>query len=226
MEAEEPLGGEMRRSHRWTYSVLRVALAGLMRVYFRSEVVGRENIPKTGGFILAPVHRSYIDTPVVTAITPRILRFMGGERFFNTRIGAWFLHCMGGFPVQRGTADREAMRAAQMVLERGEPLVMFPEGSRQDGTDVDLEVMHDGPAFIAARAQVPIVPVGIGGSDRAMPRGAKFVFPRKLTFVIGRPIPPPEPVNGRVSRKRVSAHTEQVRDEIQRLYDEARALTR
>ncbi len=220
------LGGVMTRGDKVFYRILRVLLNGVMKVYFRHKVVGRHNIPKSGGFILCPVHRSYLDTPIVTVITPRIMRFMGGEKFFSNAFARWFLNAMGGFPVERSAADRGAIAIAQSILERGEPLVMFPEGTRRDGPVVLPENMRDGPAFVAGRAQVPIVPIGIGGSARALPRSAKFVFPRKLAFVIGAPIPPPAKVNGRVPRKAVARQTEVLRDELQRLYDEAQALAK
>ncbi len=63
---------------------------------------------------------------------------------------------------------------------------MFPEGERKDGPVV--QPLFDGTAFIAAKAGVPIIPVGISGSDRVMPRGARFVFPRKVHVLIGAPI--------------------------------------
>ncbi|NNE72392.1 MAG: 1-acyl-sn-glycerol-3-phosphate acyltransferase [Acidimicrobiales bacterium] len=225
--AYSSMGGIMNRGHRAFYRTLRFLFSGLMKLYFRAEVHGRDHIPRTGGFILCPVHRSYIDTPVATAITPRIMRFMGKETMWKKAgFGAWFLNCMGGFPVQRGEADRQAIRAAEGLLKRGEPLVMFPEGTRRDGLIVQAEHMQDGAAFVSGRAQVPIVPMGIAGTDKALPRGAKFVFPRKMVFVIGPPIPPPEQVNGRVPRKAVKRHTEMLRGRIQELYDEALALAR
>lgn len=217
------MGGRMSRTQRGVYRFLRAIMVVLMRGYFRHRVIGRHNIPTSGPFILAPVHRSYLDTPIIGAVTSRVLRYMGKEEMWESAgFLSYFLTAMGGFPVRRGTADRDALRAAQEVLERGEPLVMFPEGTRRDGDVVRPEDMHDGPAFIASRTQVPVIPVGIGGSARAMPRGAKFVYPRKLVFVIGEPMDPPALVNGRAPRKQVKAFTEELRQEIQRLYDDAR----
>ena len=128
---------------------------------------------------------------------------------------------MGGFPVHRGSADRDALKAAQEVLERGEPLVMFPEGTRRVGEIVQADDMHDGPAFVASRTQVPVVPVGIGGSARALPLGSSLPKPRKVVIVVGAPMTPPALVNGRAPRKQVRAFTEELQVEIQRLYDEA-----
>ncbi|MDH4169960.1 MAG: 1-acyl-sn-glycerol-3-phosphate acyltransferase [Acidimicrobiia bacterium] len=208
---------------RAVFKLLRTLLEGLMRLYFRLEVRGKENIPATGPFILAPVHRSFIDTPLVSAVTPRVIRYMGKEAMWDgSRFMAFFLTAMGGFPVQRGSVDRDALRAAQEVLERGEPLVMFPEGTRREGEVVEAEDMHDGPAFVASRTQVPVVPVGVGGSARALPLGAKVPRPRKVIVVVGEPLTPPELVNGRAPRKQVRAFTEEMRTTIQQLFDDAR----
>jgi 1-acyl-sn-glycerol-3-phosphate acyltransferase len=110
------------------------------------------------------------------------------------------------------------------VLERGEPLVVFPEGTRQSGATI--KELFDGPAYLACRAQVPIVPIGIGGTEAAMPKGRKFPKRVRLALVVGEPIhpPAPEPGKDRVSRKAVRQLTETLGEEIQRLFDEARVL--
>ena len=95
----------------------------------------------------------------------------------NRRFG-WLLSALGGFPVTRGTADREALRRCIAVLEAGEPLVLFPEGERKAGPIV--QPLFDGAVYVALKAGVPIVPVGIGGSERVMPKGARFIYPRKV----------------------------------------------
>jgi 1-acyl-sn-glycerol-3-phosphate acyltransferase len=218
----ERYGTEISRSGRFFYAVIRGAIHGASRLWFRLEIVGREHVPATGGVIVAPVHRSNLDTPVISAITTRRLRYMGKESLWKTRFGAWFFTSLGGFPVERGTADRAALRSCQAVLERGEPLVMFPEGTRQSGPVVEPGRMHDGPAFVAGRTGAPILPIGIGGSERAMPKHAKWIRPRKMTIVIGPPIPAPQGTEGgRPSRRAVAETTETLRVEVQRLFDEA-----
>jgi 1-acyl-sn-glycerol-3-phosphate acyltransferase len=109
------------------------------------------------------------------------------------------------------------------VIENGEPLVMFPEGTRRAGPAV--EDLFDGPAYVAARTGVPLVPVGIGGSDKAMPVGAKFIRPHRIVLVVGEPIVPPSgDGTGRVRRRVVRELTERLRVSVQSLYDEARRL--
>ena len=216
-------GEVMSLSQRVMYTVIRALIAGACRVWFRLEVQGREHLPTEGAYIVSPIHRSNLDTPVLSAITTRRLRYMGKESLWKSRALGWLLTALGGFPVQRGHADREALKAGLACLERGEPLVVFPEGTRQFGPD--MAEMFDGPAYMACRTGVPIVPIGLGNTEAAMPKGAKFIRPVKMTIVIGEPIqPPPLKESGRVSRTGVRELTAQLGDAIQVLFDEAQAL--
>jgi 1-acyl-sn-glycerol-3-phosphate acyltransferase len=108
------------------------------------------------------------------------------------------------------------------VLEGGEPLVLFPEGTRRSGPVV--EDVFDGAAYVALRTGAPIVPVGIGGSERAMPKGAKFLRPVKLHMVVGEPLQPPVTEGGtRAPRRAVRELTTELQKRLQDLFDEAQA---
>ncbi len=97
---------------------------------------------------------------------------------------------------------------------------MFPEGTRQSGPIV--EELFDGPSYVASKTRVPIVPVGIGGSERAMPKGSKFIHPTKLVLVVGQPLEPPAlRESGGTSRRAVKELTDQLRGELQKLFDDA-----
>ena len=100
---------------------------------------------------------------------------------------------------------------------------MFPEGTRQYGPVIEKEKMHSGPAFVAARAGVPLIPLGIAGSDKAMPHGARLIRPAKVFMVVGEPVVPPE-FDGRVPRRAVEDLTEQLRDSLQEAFDQAQDL--
>ncbi len=193
----------------------------LFRILFRLEVVGAENVPTKGGFVLAPgAHRSILDTPLAAASTPRILRYMGAEKYFATPGLGKFLLAVGGFPVERAMADREALRLAEMILVSGDPLVVFPESTRYQGPVV--APIKEGAAFLAARAGVPIVPIGIGGAERALPIGGRLIRPRKCVIVVGQPIMPPERVDGeRVKRSTIKALSQQLHETLQELFDQA-----
>ncbi|HWM22925.1 MAG TPA: lysophospholipid acyltransferase family protein [Ilumatobacteraceae bacterium] len=204
---------------RISYQIARAIAATITRLYTRMSIDGREHIPRSGGFVLAPVHRSYVDTPIACCVTRRRLRYMGKDTLWRNRAFGWLLSALGGFPVTRGTADREALRRCIEVLGMGEVLVLYPEGERKDGPIV--QPLFDGAAYVAAKAGVPIVPVGIGGSDRVMPRGARFVYPRKVYVVIGPPIPAPIGAGERLPRVMLKEHSDRLHTELQRLYDEA-----
>jgi 1-acyl-sn-glycerol-3-phosphate acyltransferase len=202
------------------YRFVRALIAGLSRLFFRPTITGRENIPTSEPFILAPVHRSNIDFALAAVLTKRRMRYMGKDSLWKIGWVGKVFSALGAFPVHRGSADREALRRCIDVIDHGEPLVIFPEGTRQSGPVV--QPLFEGAAYIATRTGVPIIPVGIGGSERAMPKGAKFIHPAKTVMVIGRAIRPPVPSEGeRVPRRAVHEITERLHGELQRLFDEA-----
>ena len=200
------------------YSVVRNVLVFLCLVVTRVTISGRENIPRSGAFVLAPVHRSNIDSPLASAVTRRRLRFMGKDSLWRLRPVGWVLSALGGFPVSRGTADREALKRCIAVLEKGQPLVLFPEGTRQSGPVI--QPLFDGAAYVAVKAGVPIIPVGIGGSERVMPKGSRMIRPRKCVMMIGAPIVVQTDAEGRVPRSAVRDVTDRLSRELQMLFDE------
>jgi 1-acyl-sn-glycerol-3-phosphate acyltransferase len=192
-------------------------------LFWRPRMLGRENLPQTTPYILAPVHRSYIDTLLTGYVTRRRLRFMGKSGVFAKPWAAKLFGSLGGFAVRRGTPDRDALKVCEVALAAGEPVVLFPEGTRFSGPA--LGPLLGGPAFLAVRAGVPVVPVGIGGTERSMPIGAKWVRPVTVGIVIGKPIwPPPLTGAGRVPRRVSQEMTERLREELQVVFDQARAL--
>jgi 1-acyl-sn-glycerol-3-phosphate acyltransferase len=205
------------------YRFCRGAVAGFCRIWWRESIEGREHIPADGPFVLAPVHRSNVDTLLAATVTRRRMRFMGKDSLWSKRWSAWFLSSLGGFPVHRGTVDREALRLCEEVLRGGEPLVIFPEGTRRSGPKVlDL---FEGAAYVAARAGVPIIPVGIGNSEAAMPKGSKFLKPVRVAVIVGPPISTASHADdgARVPRRVVHELTEALGTELQRLFDLAQA---
>jgi len=204
------------------YRFVRFAVGGFCKLFWRVRVRGLEHIPSEGPFILSPVHRSNIDTPLVALMGSRFVRFMGKDTMWKFRFSDWFFTSMGGFPVHRGTPDRDALKSCERLLADGQALVIFPEGTRRSGPVV--EEIFEGPAYLSAKLQVPIVPIGIGGSEGAMPKGAKGIRPVKVSILVGGPIRPPAPTeSGRVGRKGVRALSEQLQQRLQELFDEAQA---
>ena len=208
-------------SHRLTYGFIRNVVTIFNLTWCRMKVEGRENVPAEGIFILAPTHRSILDTPIASGVTRRRMRFMGADKWWSNKYFGRLLTACGGFPVSRGTADREALRRCIELLHNGEPLVMFPEGERKSGPIV--QPLFEGATYIAMKTGAPIVPVGIGGSERAMPKGAKFIYPRKLHVVIGKPMSVPVVENSKLQRDATRALTQDLHAELQRLFDIAQA---
>jgi 1-acyl-sn-glycerol-3-phosphate acyltransferase len=200
------------------YRVVRNLLFLINRAVFRITIEGKEHIPTEGAFVLAPVHRSFLDFALVSSVTQRRMRYMGKDSLWKFKPLGWFISTLGAFPVHRGAADREALRRSIEIVEAGDALVIFPEGTRRSGPVVDD--LFEGAAYVAARAGVPIVPVGIGGSEAAQAKGKRLPRPTKVHIVVGAPIPPPQS-EGRVSRKAVHATTERLQAEVQRLFDQA-----
>jgi 1-acyl-sn-glycerol-3-phosphate acyltransferase len=203
------------------YKTVKAFLRLLCFAYFRVKVERPEVIPETGAVILAPNHRSLVDFLVVgTTATRRKAFFMAKDDLWTSRFFGRLLETFGAFPVNRAGADRLALDRAQAVLEKGELLILFPEGTRRSGPKI--EELHEGAAFLSARTGAPIVPVGVGGTSSAMPKGARLPHPVKVRLVVGNPIDAPERSGGgRVARSKVHAVTEQLRSELQDLYDRA-----
>jgi 1-acyl-sn-glycerol-3-phosphate acyltransferase len=221
-----PGAGPIRASDQATlaqraiYPIARGLVAGFAYLYWRVRVSGRENVPATGPFVVAPLHRSNIDTPLMGCVTRRRMRYLAKDTMWAHRSSAWFVTLLGGIPVRRGTPDREALRACEAAVRSGQPVVIFPEGTRRTGPLV--EDIFEGAAFVALRTGAPIIPVGIAGSERAMPRGSRLIHPTRIRIVIGPAIhPPPRADKGRGSRRQVHEMTERLQAGLQDVSDRA-----
>ena len=212
------------RSTKIFYAIVRVLVFGLCRSLLRLRVVGLENVPKTGAFVFAPTHRSTIDIPVASAATRRRMRFMGKDSIWKFKLIGKAMTGLGAFPVTRGSADLEALKRCIAVLQSGEPLVMFPEGTRHYGPEV--QPLFDGAAYVALKTGVPIVPAGISGTEDVMRSGSKAIRFKKCRMVIGKPIAAEVPGGGRASREQIAELTVTLQVELQKLLDEANRLIR
>jgi 1-acyl-sn-glycerol-3-phosphate acyltransferase len=204
------------------YRVVRRIVISCCSLAFRVNVVGRDRVPPTGAYIVAPTHRSGFDVPFASYVTDRRIRFLAKEELFANRFFDWLFTSLGGIRVERGAADRGALRALEHALRDGEPVALFPEGTR--GSGPELGPLFDGAAYLAVKLGVPIVPVGIGGSEEILPKGAKVPSLHRVAVVVGDPIAPPGP-NGRSRRSAAMKMTEQLGVELRRAFDEARRLS-
>lgn len=187
------------------YIVLRAILSLLLRTVFRLEVTGAENIPKHGGVIVAPNHRSLIDHPAVGVITKRQVWFMGKSELFKNPLAAKILTAMGAFPVKRGRPDRASLQRSLELLEAGEVVGIYPEGTRTP--DSRFANIEDGFAYVALKAGVPIVPIALSGTESVLPHGRKFPRLVKIRVVVGQPFRLGTKVDGVLSRGRIREAT-------------------
>ncbi len=168
------------------YRVSCLLLKAIFRSYNRWEVSGREHIPETGAVLLIANHTSYADPPIIGAACPRPVNFMAKAELFRVPMLSAFISRTHAFPVKREAADRHALRHGLHLLKNGQVLLVFPEGKRS--SDGRLMPFEAGAAFLALAGDSQVVPVGIDGADRLLPRGKPVLLPAKLRIRFGPPI--------------------------------------
>lgn len=172
-------------------------------------VYGKENVPATGGALLCGNHISYFDPPLMgSAVFPRRTYFMAKKELFDIPLIGPFIYHSYAFPVDREGNDRQAIRFAIELLRDGELLVVFPEGQRSP--DGSLQPGNLGPALMASKAGVPILPIALYGTNHVLPLHAKFVHRGKVQMDIGEPIDPREFGGERLTREQLAAMTEKL----------------
>ncbi len=146
------------------YSVSRLLIGGLVGAVSGWEVRGRENIPRSGGLIVASNHISFWDPPLVGTAAVRELHFLAKEELFRPPILGQLIRSYHAIPIRRGVADLSGLARAMEVLRGGQALIMFPEGSRM--RDGELHPARPGVGMLAVNTDAAIVPCYISGSDR------------------------------------------------------------
>ena len=152
-------------------------------------VRGAENLLKHPVAVYAANHTSYMDTPVIFASLPFQFRILAKKELWPIPFIGWHLNRSGQIPIDAANprASLSSLTAASKTLRAGMPLFVFPEGGRTpDGT---LQPFLNGAAFLAIRAQVPLVPIALTGVYDLLPMGTRHFYPGQLTLTIGEPIP-------------------------------------
>lgn len=199
------------RQKPWLIRLTSPILRGLFRVSGGFRVSGLEHIPEHGPAILAGNHLSWADPPALRSVIRRRCWFMGNDFLFRIPVLGRLLPFYGGFPVERGKIDREAIRRAEGYLRQGDLLVLFPEG----GTTITgtLYPFEGGTALLALRNDTPIVPVAITGTDHLLPMSPPM-YPRftpgGITITFGPPLYPHDIAPDRPRRERVALLTERL----------------
>ncbi|HWG08699.1 MAG TPA: lysophospholipid acyltransferase family protein [Solirubrobacteraceae bacterium] len=166
------------------YWTLRGILVPAFLVYFRMQRIGREHLPKQGPLLLASNHRSFLDPFVIGMLLRRPVYYMAKRELFEKRWQAWILNALGAFPVDRGQGDSAAMDTARAILQRGDCVVLFPEGTRVRSGP--LAKPRRGVGRLALETGVPVAPVAVIGTEDVR-RGWR-IRPRKVRVRVGRPL--------------------------------------
>ena len=200
---------EGRRQHwvaRW-WSRMLLSIGGV-----EVSVEGLEKLSPGGAYVFASNHLSYMDTPVALWHIPVEFRFLAKMGLFQIPFLGWHLRRSGHLAVPRGDARgslRTMTEAARVIQEKGISMLLFPEGGRTHGR---LRSFKEGAAYIAIKARVPAVPVGIVGTRQVLPMGSLTLRPGKVTLRIGQPIS-----TQNLSLKDRHALTLRFRDEVAKL---------
>jgi 1-acyl-sn-glycerol-3-phosphate acyltransferase len=185
----------------------------MLHTYFRGQIYGAEQVPRQGALVVVSNHASDFDPPILSACLRRPVSYMAKEELFQVPVLSRAIRLYGAYPVKRGSADRSAIRSALAQLEAGWAVGIFLQGTRT--ADARIPAPKLGAAMIAAKAQVPLLPVSLWGTEAILPKGAKFPRSVPVTVRIGQVIAPP----ASTSRDGLEAVTQQAAAAIHRLHD-------
>ena len=175
------------------YTMTRSSIRGIIHGICRAEVTGLENVPKEGGFIVASNHLSFFDSLIIQALTPRDVAFFAKAEYFTTpgvkgKMMKSFFESVGSIPVQRGeqAASVAALDSLVEIIEGGSGIGIYPEGTRS--RDGKLYRGRTGVGWLALTTGVPVVPVGLIGTEKLQPAGTKGFRPAKFHIHYGEPL--------------------------------------
>ena len=190
------------------YTIVKGLLKLIFTVVLRLKIEGRENIPKDGPLVIASNHLSLLDPPVLGTAATRKVHFMAKEELFVPVLGTIY-KILGAFPVRRGGADRAAIKHGIEILESGNVLAIFPEGTRSKTGE--LGKAQPGALMMASKVKATIVPACIIGTDY---KRHGRIWP-KVTVRFGKAMPFPE--GAEVNKEFLHAMTEEMMQHIARL---------
>ena len=199
----------------WTF-IVRVLARTILFLRTRRRVKGIENVPKQGALLIVSNHLSMADQFLLSASLNRKLVFMAKEELFRSRVIRPLAHAFGAFPVRRGRImNRQALQLAKQVLDSGQALVMFPEGTRSSNTQ--LQPAYPGSALIASHNSVPILPIGITGIEHATKGMVWGLLHRpEVTVNIGSPFYLP-PVSDKLTKAELAKLANYIMERIAEL---------
>lgn len=146
------------------YGILKIIAILYFKIFYNFKVFGKENLPTSGGYIVSPNHTHWLDIPLVGVALPKRMYSFAKKELFERRIFALILKSLGGIPVNREKPEITSIRLSREILQKGYPLLLFPEGTRS--RTGELLKGKRGAIYFSTIAKVPIVPVGIVGLGR------------------------------------------------------------
>ncbi len=193
-------------AHLWARSLLIFSLSPV-------TLVGREKLHLHETAVYASNHLSYYDTPVLFARLPFQFRILAKQGLWKVPFIGWYLHRSGQVPVDQSSARNAvaSLNRGVQTLKHGLPLVIFPEGGR--AADGQTKPFVSGAAYMAIKAQVPIVPITLVGTYELLPIHTYHLYPRPLSVIVGDPIP-----TAGLTTRDADALTQQVREIITATY--------
>lgn len=197
----------------WFYYISTLVVRMIFFLFTRLQVKGRENVPREGAVLIIANHLNLADPPLIAVSFSRYKAFMAKEELFRSGFSRYVMSRYNAFSVQRGQLDKKALRQAGKVLADGSALVMFPEGGRS--SSAQLQAAFSGSALVAVHSGVPVLPVGITGTDKMKGKTWPFRRPR-VTVNIGKPFNLP-PVDGRLTKAKLTELTDYMMGHIAEL---------
>lgn len=175
-------------AQRLWYRTCKCMVRALLSIMFRLRYSGAKNVPRSGGVLVVSNHQSHLDPPLVGAGCPRQMTFLARVTLFRFSPFGWLIHSLGAIPINREGSALSGIRATLQALQRGEVVLVFPEGTRS--RDGDLGTFKPGLTLVARRAKVPILPVAVEGAYHAWPRSESTPRPGDVHVHYGPPILP------------------------------------
>ena len=168
------------------YVIVIYFIAIFARLFFRIKVSGVENIPTSGGVIVAANHVSFLDIPLLAYSLIRHANFIAKKELCTIPVAGTLLRLLGAIPIDREKIDRPAIREIMKKLNSGNVVVIYPEGTRS--LNGKLQAGKPGVGFIVRMSGKKVVPAAIIGTDKAMPSGSWFLRPYPVTIRFGKPL--------------------------------------
>ncbi|MCM8805077.1 MAG: 1-acyl-sn-glycerol-3-phosphate acyltransferase [Candidatus Omnitrophica bacterium] len=157
----------------------------VFHLFFLIEIKGRKNIPKKGGFIIASNHLSYLDPPLIGFACSRKLYYFAKSSLFKIKVLSNLIKILGAIPIERESSPL-SLRKGLDILKKGEGLVIFPEGTRSKNGEIKEGKF--GIGFLVVKSKVPVIPVKLIGTNKALPPDKKFIRLKKIKVIIGEPL--------------------------------------